>query len=127
MRNLENFPKLKTLKNLDISENSLQGSLNNLMPLGNLTYLNLANNLINDFRKLQPLQMIDSLEVYLIGNPFIDGEVWKSKVKSYGIKVLKEPKVLETKSEVKQEEKKEEKKIVSSPRVKEPPSMQANN
>lgn len=72
------------------------------MPLANLSYLNLANNFINDYRKLQPLQMIDSLEVYLAGNPFIDAEVWKSKVKNYGIKVLKEPKVIiEAKREVK--------------------------
>ena len=71
LRTLENFPKLTSLKALDLSNNSLQGSLNHLMPLVDLTYLNLANNILKDFRKLQPLQMIDNLEVYLVGNPFL--------------------------------------------------------
>lgn len=89
LRNLENFPKITSLKQLDLSDNSLQGTLNHLMPLNKLNYLNIANNLINDFRKLQPLQTIDGLEIYVVGNPFIDGETWKNKVKNYGIKVLK--------------------------------------
>lgn len=59
------------------------------MPLSNLNYLNIADNLISDSRKLQPLQMIENLEVYVAGNPFVEGEVWKNKVKNYGIKILK--------------------------------------
>ena len=110
LRNLENFPQLTSLKTLDLSHNSLQGTLNNLMPLVNLDYLCLAHNLISDFRKLQPLQMIDNLEVFLVGNPFLDVEIWKNKVKSYGIKVLKEGKQLEIPApKIKQEEKKKEK------------------
>ena len=73
LRNLENFPKMTSLKTLDLSHNSLQGTLNNIMPLVNLDYLNLAHNLISDYRKLQPLQMIDNLEIFLLGNPFLDG------------------------------------------------------
>ena len=69
LRTLENFPKILSLKSLDISENSLQGSLNYLMPLENLNYLNLAQNFIDDHRKLQPLQMIENLEVCIVGNP----------------------------------------------------------
>jgi len=76
------------------------------MPLTGLEYLNVANNLISDYRKLLPLQLIDSLEIYVAGNPFVDGEVWKNKIKSYGIKVLKEPKLLSSKCEVKEEENK---------------------
>ena len=96
LRNLENFPKIVSLRTLDLANNSLQGSLNYLMPLVNLNYLNLANNLINDFRKLQPLQMVDCLEVYLVGNPFLDGDAWKSKVKGYGLKILKDGKLFES-------------------------------
>lgn len=59
------------------------------MPLVDLTYLNLANNILKDFRKLQPLQMIDNLEVYLVGNPFLEVDAWKGKVKNYGLKVIK--------------------------------------
>jgi hypothetical protein len=47
LRNLENFPRIDSLRSLDLSCNSLQGSLNNLMPLSSLNYLNLANNLLN--------------------------------------------------------------------------------
>jgi hypothetical protein len=55
--------------------------------------------------------MIDSLEVYIVGNPFIDNENWKNKVKNYGLKVLKEPKVLEINiNKIRQEDKREEKK-----------------
>jgi Leucine-rich repeat (LRR) protein len=61
LRNLDNFPRLVSLKNLDLSDNSLQGSLNYLMPLTSLNYLSLANNLIADHRKLLPLQVIDGL------------------------------------------------------------------
>jgi hypothetical protein len=43
------------------------------MPLSSLSYLNIADNLIGDSRKLQPLQMIDNLEVYVAGNPFVEG------------------------------------------------------
>ena len=81
------------LRALDLSHNSLQGSLNHLMPLADLSYLNLASNLLRDFRKLQPLQMIESLEVYLAGNPFLEAEAWKGKVKNYGLRVLKEARV----------------------------------
>ena len=89
LRNLENFPKLLSLKQLDISENSLHGTLNYLMPLSRLNYLNISNNLIEDFRKLQPMQMIEGLEIYVAGNPFVDGETWKTKVRNYGLKVIK--------------------------------------
>lgn len=76
------------------------------MPLQKLSYLNVANNLIKEYRKLQPLGMIDDLEVYLVGNPFVDEEVWKNKVKNYGLKVLKEARVLQPVVVVKQEDKK---------------------
>mgnify|MGYP000888460498 FL=1 len=109
LRNLENFPKLLTLRQLDLSDNSLQGSLNYLMPLANLKYLGLANNLIADCRKLQPLQVIDGLEVFMGGNPFLEGDAWRNKVRSYGLKVAKEGRTWET-QRVKQEEKKEERK-----------------
>ena len=107
LRTLENFPKIISLKCLDLSDNSLQGTFNNLMPLCNLNYLNIARNLIQDFRKLQPLQMIDNLEIHVVGNPFLDGEVWKNKVKQYGLKVLKEAKIFEivNKKQVKEEKK----------------------
>jgi hypothetical protein len=96
LRNLENFPKLASLKQLDLSNNSLQGSFNYLMPLSNLKYLDLANNLITDCRKLQPLQVIEGLEVFMIGNPFLEGDAWRNKVRSYGLKVAKEARIWET-------------------------------
>ena len=90
------------------------------MPLADLSYLNLASNLLRDFRKLQPLQMIESLEVYLAGNPFLEAEAWKGKVKNYGLRVLKEARVFpvsekkvqkEERRSSKKEKKKEERKV----------------
>lgn len=72
------------------------------MPLSCLTYLNISKNLINDFHKLQPLQMIDNLEVFLADNPFLDGDGWKTKLKHYGIKILKESRVLDTSVKIKE-------------------------
>lgn len=59
------------------------------MPLIRLNYLNVSNNLIEDFKKLQPLQMIGGLEIYVAGNPFVKGENWKNKLRNYGLIVIK--------------------------------------
>jgi hypothetical protein len=42
LRKLENFPVLPLLQDLDLSNNSLQGTFNYLMPLSSLRYLNIA-------------------------------------------------------------------------------------
>ena len=46
LRNLENFPRIATLTQLDLSHNELLGTLRFLMPLLQLTYLDLSNNMI---------------------------------------------------------------------------------
>ncbi len=46
--------------------------------------------------------MIDNLEVFLADNPFLDGDGWKTKLKHYGIKILKESRVLDTSVKIKE-------------------------
>lgn len=52
LRKLENFPIFPQLTNLDLSSNSLQGTLNYLMPLKSLTYLNISRNMISEAKNL---------------------------------------------------------------------------
>lgn len=47
LRKLENFPVLPCLRELDLSGNSLQGTLNYLMPLKSLVYLDISRNIIS--------------------------------------------------------------------------------
>lgn len=60
LRNLDNFPKIYTLEELDLGFNQIQGTFNNLMPLKKLKYLNLQHNLIFESNKLAPLRKIAS-------------------------------------------------------------------
>ena len=81
---------LAQLEELDLSKNSLQGTFNYLMPLKALSYLNIAGNLISDYRVLEPLRRIKRLEIFLKDNPFTEATNWKYKLKQYSLIVLKE-------------------------------------
>ncbi len=94
LRKLENFPVLPQLLHLDLSNNSLQGTLNYLMPLRSLQYLNIAHNIISDYRELEPLRRLRRLEVYLDDNPFLELPSWKYKIRMFGIVLLKTAKQL---------------------------------
>lgn len=92
MRNLDNFPRLPLLVDLDLSHNSLQGSFNNLMILTNLEYLNISNNFVSDVSRLQPLRKLEKIVVCVKDNPFLAKDGWKIKLKQYGVKLAKDPK-----------------------------------
>lgn len=65
------------------------------MPLKALEYLNIAGNLITDYRVLEPLRRIKRLEVFLKGNPFTEASNWKYKIRQYSLVVLKEARSVE--------------------------------
>ena len=59
---LRGFPKLTSLKNLDISNNLLNEGLENLSVCSNLTHLNLSANKIASLEMLAPLAKIKTLK-----------------------------------------------------------------
>lgn len=65
------------------------------MPLKALNYLNIAGNLIADYRVLEPLRRIKRLEVYLKDNPFTEASNWKYKIRQYSLIILKEARSVE--------------------------------
>ena len=58
---LKGFPKLPSLKKLELSDNRIHGGLDNLMSSPNLTHLNLSGNKIKDLDELAPLSGIANL------------------------------------------------------------------
>jgi hypothetical protein len=70
------------------------------MPLSSLEYLNIAHNLVSDYRALEPLRRLRKLAVHLKDNPFSEQPNWKGKIRLIGLNILKDPKSL-GKAEVK--------------------------
>lgn len=64
------------------------------MPLKSLRYLNIAQNIISDYRVLEPLRRLGKLEVYLKDNPFTETPNWRNKIRNFSIIILKDPKTL---------------------------------
>ena len=52
---LDGFPRLPSLKRLELSDNRLSDGLMNLVGCPNLSYLNLSGNKIKDLNQLEPL------------------------------------------------------------------------
>ena len=92
LRTLDNFPNLHTLVELRLSHNKLQGSLENIIKLMGLEYLDLSHNIIRDVSKLLPLKRIKRLAIYVSHNPFENKEGWKNALLSLNLKIEKEPK-----------------------------------
>jgi len=59
---LKGFPKLKSLKKCDLSENRLSGGFGALKECRNLVHLNLASNKIKSLEALEPLKSLENLE-----------------------------------------------------------------
>lgn len=64
------------------------------MPLKRLEYLDLSNNYIKEPSELEPLKRLNRVELYIEDNPITEKQGWKSKIKYYNIKIIKEPKKL---------------------------------
>lgn len=60
---LKNFPKLPSLKKLELSDNRISNGLNNLLSSPKLAILNLSGNKIKDFEELKPLCKLENLEI----------------------------------------------------------------
>ena len=70
LRTLHNFPYLESLKDLRLSGNKLQGTLENIIKLMGLEYLDLSSNIIREVAKLKPLKRIKKLKIFISNNPF---------------------------------------------------------
>ncbi|XP_076633100.1 acidic leucine-rich nuclear phosphoprotein 32 mapmodulin [Colletes latitarsis] len=62
LTSLKGFPKLPSLKRLELSDNRISGGLNLLHSSPKLTNLNLSGNKIKDFDTLQPLKEFKNLK-----------------------------------------------------------------
>ncbi|CAO1316729.1 unnamed protein product, partial [Diamesa hyperborea] len=78
---LKNFPKLPSLKKLELSDNRISNALNNLLTSPKLTSLNLSGNKIKDFDELKPLASLEKLEILdLFNNEVTMAENYRGNV-----------------------------------------------
>jgi acidic leucine-rich nuclear phosphoprotein 32 family protein A/C/D len=78
---LKNFPKLPSLKKLELSDNRISNGLNHLLTSPKLTILNLSGNRIKDFEELKPLANLENLDVLdLFNNEVTQTEQYRDKV-----------------------------------------------
>jgi len=61
LTSLKGFPKLFSLKKLELSDNRIMGGLDHLLGCSNLTHLNLSGNRIKDIDTLAPLAQLKNL------------------------------------------------------------------
>jgi hypothetical protein len=59
---LKGFPKLNNLKKLELSDNRINGGLENLLSCPNLTHLNLSGNKLKELDALAPLAKLQHLK-----------------------------------------------------------------
>lgn len=60
---LKGFPKLPSLKKLELSDNRISNGLNHLTESPKLTHLNLSGNKVKDYESLKPLEGFQNLIV----------------------------------------------------------------
>ncbi|CAG9800126.1 unnamed protein product [Chironomus riparius] len=78
---LKNFPKLPSLKKLELSDNRISNGLNHLLTSPKLTSLNLSGNKIKDFDELKPLATLEKLETLdLFNNDVTSTENYRNNV-----------------------------------------------
>ncbi|KAL1238563.1 Acidic leucine-rich nuclear phosphoprotein 32 family member [Trichinella spiralis] len=61
LQSLKKFPKLESLKKLDLSDNFIANGLENLLNCPNLKHIQLNGNKINDFQQLECLKELKNL------------------------------------------------------------------
>ena len=91
LRNLNNFPDFMMLEELRLSHNNLQGSMENLMKLKQLKYIDVSHNIISQLNKLFPLRRIKKIRVYAKFNPFENKDGYKKMLSSANLNFLNEP------------------------------------
>ncbi|XP_070494852.1 acidic leucine-rich nuclear phosphoprotein 32 family member A isoform X1 [Chironomus tepperi] len=81
LTSLKNFPKLPSLKKLELSDNRISNGLNHLLTSPKLTSLNLSGNKIKDFEELKPLATLEKLETLdLFNNDVTSTENYRNNV-----------------------------------------------
>lgn len=65
--------------------------MENLVKLDKLEYLDISFNLIKYPGRLSPLKRIQSLSVYVNGNPFCKMDGWKTVLDTFKLNVEKQP------------------------------------
>lgn len=81
LTSLKNFPKLQSLKKLELSDNRISSGLSHLLTSPKLTSLNLSGNKIKDFDELKPLASMEKLEILdLFNNEVTSAENYRSNV-----------------------------------------------
>ena len=78
---LKTFPKLPSLKKLELSDNRISSGLTHLLSSPKLTILNLSGNKIKDFDELKSLHGLFNLEILdLFNNEVTSMENYREKV-----------------------------------------------
>lgn len=81
LTSLKSFPKLPSLKKLELSDNRISSGLNHLLTSPKLTSLNLSGNKIKDFDELKPLKSLEKLEVLdLFNNEVTSSENYRNNI-----------------------------------------------
>lgn len=81
LTSLKGFPKLSSLKKLELSDNRISGGLNLLQSSPKLTHLNLSGNKIKDLDTLQPLKEFKNLKnLDLFNNEVTNLDNYREKV-----------------------------------------------
>ncbi|XP_078045987.1 acidic leucine-rich nuclear phosphoprotein 32 mapmodulin [Augochlora pura] len=81
LTSLKGFPKLSSLKRLELSDNRISGGLNLLQSSPKLTHLNLSGNKIKDLDTLQPLKEFKNLKnLDLFNNEMTNLDNYREKV-----------------------------------------------
>ena len=78
---LKNFPKLQSLRKLELSDNRISSGLSHLVNSPKLTHINLSGNKIKDYEELQPLKELENLtNLDLFNNDVTATEGYRDKV-----------------------------------------------
>ncbi|XP_031834111.1 acidic leucine-rich nuclear phosphoprotein 32 mapmodulin [Nomia melanderi] len=81
LTSLKGFPRLSSLRRLELSDNRISGGLNLLQSSPKLTYLNISGNKIKDLDTLQPLKEFKNLKYLdLFNNEVTNLDNYREKV-----------------------------------------------
>merc|ERR1711872_49057 len=81
LTSFKGFPKLKSLKKLDVSDNRISNGLHVLKNCHSLTHISLSNNKFKDISSLEPLKCLENLKyLEVANNPFTEEEEVRSRI-----------------------------------------------
>merc|ERR1711872_197770 len=81
LTSFKGFPKLKSLKKLDVSDNRISNGLHVLKNCHSLTHISLSNNKFKAISSLEPLKCLENLKyLEVANNPFTEEEEVRSRI-----------------------------------------------